>query len=269
MLLKKVKTPPHPRKGGRAEFVPIHRFEATKRLVKLYREPRWAGLIESMIEPDFDSEKAVEQCRRLIAAIANTQALQTDPYVMSGFAPSENLLSNAIANILDPMGRHYQGTLGLQALLDAASLLANTEQSCSLERIRVLLTTNTGRTTVSREHSFENGRIDLRITSPTFEILVENKMRGGAEVVINGKHQTIRYERLIEAAQSSGKSVIAIYLTPEGKRAASKKFVSVSCGQFAQSIKERLGRSPKQSVPRTIDSWVMLRAFALTYENLN
>jgi hypothetical protein len=242
---------------------------ATRRLLKNLNSIKHRTIADFLKVPDFDPDEILDQTERVLALMRSEEIMRTDPYIESGFSPSENRLSNAIAAIIDPFGRHYQGTLGLRALLASAEFLSTAAQREAIRRVQETLRGNSLSTKVHREHAFESGRIDLRVVGPGFEILVENKLRGGSEVVLGGRLQTLRYETLIEKAIKQGCDVVAVYLTPEGKRPSSRHFIAVSTGHFSRCLLDELAEPPDGGDQKQLDSWAMMRAFAMTYDLFN
>jgi hypothetical protein len=91
-----------------------------------------------------------------LEAVRSARLLHLDPYLVSGYAPSENQLSDAIRMIIDPGAGHNLSYLGLESLLDAV-LAADTTRKPLVEQLRAVLK-RSSHIRVLREFHLNTGR---------------------------------------------------------------------------------------------------------------
>ena len=124
--------------------------------------------------------------------------LSTDFNVFKRIEHKENVLSDIIADLLDPAGSHGQRHMFLKAFLRRI----NTNGS---------LLEQSERAEVHREFSCDSGRIDILVTfNSGFRIGIENKLGAG-----EGYDQVRRYRDCLNRVP--GGQFRLIYLTPDGR----------------------------------------------------
>lgn len=100
---------------------------------------------------------------------------------------------------------------------------------------------------VVREKRESSSRPDIEIFSQDFIIFIENKLRDKRETFRNKKWQTNRmFPDLEQKAKKLGipmSNCMAIYLTPEGKRANNSKFNCLSVNELINAIKRAVRES--------------------------
>jgi len=116
-------------------------------------------------------------------------------------SPSDEvrLHSRMIYSLLDPNGKHFQGTLFLERFLKVLNIEGFDSSNLSLDSCSVY-------------KEYEN--IDLYITDGTKHIIIENKVHAGDQ-----KNQIKRYIEIIkkEDIEADATDVLVLYLTLDGK----------------------------------------------------
>jgi hypothetical protein len=204
-----------------------------------------------------------------LEAVRSARLVHLDPYLVSGFSPTENRLSDAIRMIIDPGAGHNLGYLGLESLLDAV-LGADTTRGQLVEQLRRVLKPSS-QIRVRREYCLDTGRVDIRIEifssgKKNALIFLENKKYRDS-VEIGEKPQTIRYEEELSKESSKGVACLGIYLTPDEKRACSDSFVAVGHSRFAECLRQQL--SKKFAFDQEAEDSIPIYAFALTWPWMN
>ncbi len=188
-------------------------------------------------------QRFLSSALKVLTAFREAGGRRYDIFRIAGFWPDENSLSDAIASLLNPTEPHGLGFAPLRSLLaltrqkrpEVVGEVPEDDEWTSLP------------VHVYRERDEGLTRPDIEIITPRFLIFIENKMRGGAETVTRHGSQT---ERQWEALQKKGaklgldeKARIGVYLTPEGKPAASPHFVSVTVDEVVEVIQRAVEES--------------------------
>ena len=219
--------------------------------------------ITDVLRP-FAAEVLLPKVETALQKAKDAQIFRFDPYLISGYAPSENEMSDALRMILDPSGVHGLALEGLRALLESARDTAGSLAE-KVRRVETTLQTSSS-IRVYREFSVNGGRIDIRISGGTdFLIFVEAKKPRDA-FEIGATPQTVRYEKELRKAEAAGVVGLGLYLTPDEKRAKSNFFIPISYQQFAICLRARLS---DKGLALSEDTRTMLGAFTLTYGWLN
>lgn len=138
-------------------------------------------------------------------------APRLSPYEL--FRPNENALSRVIGDLLDPRGTHGQGSLFLNALLDALGL-----PSVSLRHrnnVRVRYEVLTSRLPTGKERR----RIDLVVETPTVLLGIENK-----PWVKQSQDQLRDYSHQLELdARAKGLRPVLVFLSGQEEESAPGK----------------------------------------------
>src|ERR1017187_8471573 len=114
------------------------KLNTARRLFRNMRQDSYEP-IRKLLE-DIDPEILVLNAKVLLGKKAELrQNLPFDPYINSGYDPSENQMSDALREILNPNGIHGLGSKGLQALLDTAKAEAGPEISKKIDTIEASL----------------------------------------------------------------------------------------------------------------------------------
>lgn len=190
---------------------------------------------------------------KVVTAFRKSSVRAFNPFIISGFSPTENQWSDAIAELLDPTSAHGFGTAPLFALLDALEEEANCRNlNAELTAIRRAIECSFPTAIrVRREcHRQGLGKPDIVIVRDGregFLILIENKMWGGLETHNKNGYQSIRYVKWIEThCAEAGIPVgraLGVYLTPENKSPFSPKFLPLSCSKLSRSIMQAIAAS--------------------------
>jgi len=106
--------------------------------------------------------------------------------------------SAILAELLDPYGSHYQGTMFLELLFNSIEYLKNIDLDFSSAKVK-------------KEKSFDEGRIDIIIEFSDFIVIIENK--------IDAADQKLQLKRYDNIAKKINKKYIIIYLTKYGTAA--------------------------------------------------
>lgn len=194
---------------------------------------RNTGIIESFQE---DRERKFEQARNVLTLFKEQRLSNFDIFRKAGFQADENMLSDAIAALLDPRESHYLGIWPLQKLLDKIETKA---PASAAGVIKTRLEQNQPYIRVFREKREEKTIPDLEICGNDFLIFIENKIRGGQETYRGNQWQTDRQWAILQRkSEIHGTSILAIFLTPEGKPARNPNFVSLSVNEIITSLRE-------------------------------
>jgi hypothetical protein len=163
-----------------------------------------------------------------------------------GFYANENNFSDGIAALLDPYEKHKLSTKPIEKLLLIFKPFKQIQSTVSiiLNSIRKQVES---KVSVFREKIETSSRPDIEITSQDFIIFIENKLRGTSETFRNAYWQT---DRMIEDLNRKGERLdipesnrLAIYLTPEGKKAINNKFICLSVRELVYAMKNAVRES--------------------------
>jgi PD-(D/E)XK nuclease superfamily len=243
-------------------------LDAVRRVLSLWHRDS-CGPIRDLVK-GFKPTVLLPKVEVALKKMKAARVLRFDPYIVSGYEPSENQISNALRVILDPNGVHGLGSAGLSALLDAVE----TQDESMVGKVDAIKDglKKCVAVHVSREFAMESGRVDLRVDIHLSDnkkclIFVENKKARDA-VEVGPKPQTLRYEKVLREEEENGVIGVGIYLTPDEKPAKSKLFVSVSCERFAANLRKRLTVRQvligEEALPL-----ILVYAFAITYAWMN
>jgi hypothetical protein len=163
-----------------------------------------------------------------------------------GFYANENNFSDGIAALLDPYGRHKLSTKPIEKLLHLFSPLKYIESTVS-SILHSISKKRETKISVFRERSEGSSRPDIEIISQDFIIFIENKLRGTNETFRGDKWQTERMFQDLETKSEKlgipGSNCLAIFLTPEGKKASYNKFLRISVAELINAIKDAVRES--------------------------
>lgn len=186
---------------------------------------------EKILHPEFGYlAKIVEDCRE----IANRHGERFNIFSILGVQRDENHThSRFLSELLNPMGRHGEGTRFLNAFL---SQLPNPPNPV------------TGRVKVKREFATEHKRrVDIVVESSDLIVGVELKIDANDQ-----KEQLHDYYQELERRSKGRKRVVLAYLTLNGKQPSnySRKNLSpenIQCLSFATDIRQWLQTCCQQS----------------------
>jgi hypothetical protein len=239
------------------------KLSAVRNAISLWRSQ--SNDVRGLIK-DVDPEILLSKVESALSNIKVAKVLRFDPYIICGYDPSENQISDALRVIFDPKASHGLGSLGLRALFDAIET-DDVSLRAKLDAVKSSLDDDRFKAAIIREPHHEIGRVDIRIDIRTgdkkFLIFVENK-KGRDPQEVGETPQTVRYQRILMDGEASGVVGFGIYLTPSGRPAASKLFVPLTCDRFAESLR-RLLSATKTIVDDKASALILVYAFALTY----
>jgi hypothetical protein len=169
-----------------------------------------------------------------------------DCFLIAGWEPTENPLSDAIAALFDSNWGHpfaqriLHHTLGAVASNGSfsraqADKIRHVQESFAFIRPQIF---------VSREQRGDSSRADIDVYSPGsdgFLVRIEHKVRDGSETTIAGKDQTLRlWEDAIKRAGQLGidrEYVFNIFLSPGGDPAAYSEFGVLSFHELSDAVR--------------------------------
>jgi len=138
--------------------------------------------------------------------------------------------------------------------------------------IRALNTTAPQHIRVERNYYHRDGRPDITIfgnDATKFIVIVENKAPGGLETNTSKGIQTSRYNRILEQLREvrgvDKRCALAIFLTPEGKKASDQSLVPLSSHELAVSMLRAIDTTQTSS----LEIQYLARAFLITFDWLN
>ena len=163
-----------------------------------------SGSIEKFLQDNAEVLRKLAN-RRDVSLGFNAFALMSDVY------QRENFHSDILRAILDPNSGHGEGTLFLRKFVEFLSGRAQVQGKRELAEKLNLLSFD-GPIEVLREE----GRIDIKITTPEWTIIVENKINGAGDM----KRQIPRY--LEKCCNKKENVVAAVYLKASKEDTPSK-----------------------------------------------
>jgi len=209
---------------------------------------------------DYQAYRNTKFCaaQRLLKAYKTRGLYRYDILRIAGFVATEETFSNAIASLLDPDRPHQLGIMPLRNLL--TTLRPRNEKTISA--ILKIIEDSETKIRVQRELHLGTTIPDIAITSNNFMILIENKLRGQKETETGDGTQTKRqWDALEGCGEKYGmQNLLGIFLTPEGKFAASEHFVPLSVHELVSAIKETLAEA------ESCDYKAMIYAFLEFYD---
>ena len=170
----------------------------------------------------------------------NAFALVSDTYYR------ENFHSDIIRAILDPHSGHGEGVLFLKTFVDFISDEARTTGKTKLaDTLRNLPVDN------SAEVVREEGRVDVKIKTPVWTIIIENKINGAGDM----ERQIPRY---IEDCRKNNEKVVAVvYITAAVKGEPSQNgWESFDAEMIAPLLVPVIGFSETKSIRNLAEDWI-------------
>ncbi len=162
-----------------------------------------------------------------------------DCFMIGGWRPNENQLSDVIAGLFDQNWGHDHSPAIFDSFLKVAR---GKSASPAIDYIQSLSRNERHNFSVKREQSGADSRADIDIYGQNFLVRIEHKIRGGSETLVRRKGQASRLlGNAIDRAkllQIDKMNVCCVFLTPEGRAASIRDFIPLSFGDFADGIAE-------------------------------
>ena len=202
-------------------------------------------------------QKKLSQSKRVVEIFKTNNLHHFDIFRKAGFTANENSLSDAIAAILDPNETHG---LGINPILGVLDQLKKSNPQ-KIEHIQKLVKNNQFQIVVHRERHEENTIPDIEISCSEFVIFIENKVRGGTETT--GSLNIWQTNRQWDALLSRGRdldmpkeNLLAVFLTPEGKKAKNKHFIPLSISDMVNALHSPVLKSINPNTRRSLQAFL-------------
>ncbi len=213
------------------------------------------------MEPLIEFERIVQEAQ-------NQHLLGIDPYITSGYQPSENDLSRALHRLLNPREPNTVAEMFLPALVEAIRSKIGQKADLLLEAISSDLQTPNS-IFVKPETP---ARVDISVVGKRFIIFVENKICGGCE----RQSQTEKQQGALTAwGKEHGipeSCLVGIYLSPEGNSANDPNYVPLRTRDLAEAFRKALRNRTQfndETDAASARQTVLLKSFVETYDALN
>jgi hypothetical protein len=219
------------------------------------------------------TEKLIDYANQTIRAMEEAKITTFNPFISSGFSPSENEWTATLGRLFDPSGTHgfgvefFCGMLsGLRPEAARRGLLP------TLDTILAAARSEPSKIKVRQNFYHEFGLPDIVISggqAVKYIVVIENKKRGGNETVTARGIQSSRYREILSYLTTKigikPDCCLAIYLTPEGKSANDAEFIPLASHDLAEAMLRVIDTNQSAS----LESRHLTRAFLMTYSWLN
>mgnify|MGYP005629647141 CR=1 FL=1 len=161
----------------------------------------------------------------------------------------EDLQTNFIAWLLDPLGSHDLGDTILNRFLEKACLLSGIGKANDFDASRVAITT--------QKEIPDVGIADIEIAGINFVCVIENKVLAG-ETMKDGIPQTKRYADYYNTEYKNQGHCVFIYLVPRAsKLPASDDFKQMLYSELVEVIRAAIENStPKPEIRHLIEMFI-------------
>jgi hypothetical protein len=254
-------------------------LDRATRLLERFNDPALSDFRKLLRK---ETASLVAAATRIIDSYQRQRPIVFNPFLTSGFDPSEDDFTMGLAKLFDPREAHDLGKILLNSVLEAAR-----EEARRVKReetidsiIEALNTSDVARIRIERNFYHQLGRPDILVIgadATRFIIAIENKAPFGSETrTIHGVQTARYYEKILlplcEKYGVAERYLLAIFLNPVGANASHPSFIPLSSNDLARSMLRTLDDRIRDEVDRAhkIPSEIILaRAFITTFAWLN
>jgi hypothetical protein len=207
--------------------------------------------------------------RDVIQSIHERKLTRFDPYIVSGYKPSENNFSDSLKRLFDPTEHHGFSHIALRALIEAIEIKYPAKATAILEALDDEIRETDGQSIrLDRERP---NRVDISIVGKSFIVFIENKKRGGSETQSAGGRQQVENQQVALDALGNKLGVpedrrLGIFLNPEGNTPSAPKYLLLSTRELASALRRELDANASHGDER---ERCLVRAFVESYDFLN